>query len=272
MLGSESLQGLWRRTLLLRPGAAPDRTTQVLWLQGRRFFVDLRQPSGRPSFAGVTCLCQSTAEQVLWLARQEGFAGEFGVDGEIGEWQREIDFQPPAPLADRGRLVLAKDTLTETGTEADYSEEWQCQSTRAQPAFGLRLTGEAGSPAYLLRSGAVFMYARPRATALPPGGDLASHVLGARDLEAQQALVDFEISFGRVDGTAWRIRHSSLPFKEASEFQPSVDAAGEHVELPDLDADGRSLRRRWRIAECDSTHTASDLAQLMHGPSVVSAS
>jgi hypothetical protein len=56
------------------PNGRRDTTTWVNWLQGPSFYVDLRQPSGRPDFREATSLDQLSRPQIEWLATQEGFA------------------------------------------------------------------------------------------------------------------------------------------------------------------------------------------------------
>ncbi len=112
------VRGVWRRSLLLRPDGTRDTTGFVVWMQGTRHFVDLRQPADRPRFDGPDNL---TAPQLAWLARQEGFAGELVQDGEFVEWRRALDFQPPSGSPDSARLWFEGATLVEEGRHAPAS-------------------------------------------------------------------------------------------------------------------------------------------------------
>jgi hypothetical protein len=253
-----ALHGLWRRTVIERPGTAPDRSTEVHWLQGRRLYVDLRQPPDRPSFADSRCLRQLGGREIAWLAGQEGFAGELTIADDHVEWHRAIDIQPASSLADRARLERRGDRLAEYGTEAEYFEEWQRQPGEAEPCWGLSLTAGKLS-ARLVRVGAVFAYARSRPQALGAAATLAELVGAASSLAAKQDLLDLEISFGRIDGEErWTIERSSLPFKEGTIFARQSDAQQpEQLRIADVAPDGAAVTRVWRIVDVD--HAAAVL-------------
>ena len=263
MLNIDDLRGVWRRILLQRPGVEADRSSRVYWLQGDRFFADLRQPAGRPEFSGIRCLRQLQGPQIAWLALQEGFAGTFHLSDDVAEWHRAVDFQPATGIADRGRLRLEGDVLEERGTEAPYVEQWQREGIARAPAFGLRLERDFGQTAYLLRTGDAFFYVRPRRSLLPSGRDLSALVAEMPDLESRQDLLDFEISFGRTQAGCWRIRHSSLPFKEGQAFRCAFSGTSSLI-LDDIGPDGRPVRSRWSIAESDAPVGEDELAQLLH--------
>ena len=62
------VRGLWRRTIYRRGNEAPDASTDVHWMQGPRFFADIRQPVERASFVRVGCLRDLESEHLAWLA------------------------------------------------------------------------------------------------------------------------------------------------------------------------------------------------------------
>ena len=117
--------GLWRRLVLSLPGRPVDTLTEVGWLQGPGFYVDLRQPPAISAKVQASCLAELTPEEARLLARQEGFAGSFHLAGDEAEWARAVDYQPAGLLGDRGRLEDHGDLLVEHGIEADYIEHWQ---------------------------------------------------------------------------------------------------------------------------------------------------
>jgi len=122
---AESYQGQWSRLILSRPGEPVETLEQTTWLQGPELYVDLRQPPAIASRIQASCLAEVTLDEARLMASQQGFAGRFVLCGDQAEWLREIDFQPLAPLGDRGRLELEGDLLIEYGVEADYIEYWQ---------------------------------------------------------------------------------------------------------------------------------------------------
>jgi hypothetical protein len=244
-------QGLWRRTLIERPGSAPDRSTAVFWLQGRSGFVDLRQPPDRPSFEHVRCLRQLGDREIAWLASQEGFAGTLAVAGDRAEWHRAIDIQPATGIADRARLSRIGDRLAEYGTEAEYFEEWELQPGETEPCWDVALA-DGALRGRLLRVGAVFAYARSRPRPLAGEGTLAARVAAAPSLAARQDLVDIEISLGRIVDDRWTIERSSLPFKEGTILAPQAIAdRPERLQIADLEPGGDMLMRRWHIVGVD---------------------
>jgi hypothetical protein len=245
--------------LIERPDQPPDRSTRVSWLQGPRFFVDLRQPADRPSFGGVDCLRDLELPHLEWLARQEGFAGETRVEDDIVEWVRKIDFQPDSGTLDRGRVQLNGQVLTEIGLESAYLELWQRDTPAPEPCWGARLadllTADVG---YIVRAGNTLMFARARARSLPECRDLSEALSATMPLGAQQDLLDFEISFGALapSGEEWTIERSTLPYKEGRAVAISVpNDGGDVIECDDWDQNGHKIRRRWRIAELDSPVT-----------------
>jgi len=205
-------RGLWRRRLL-RDADGEDRDTRVWWLQGDGCYVDLRQPAERPDFSGVTGFDQCNHEQLAWLARQQGFAGQLLIDSKRLHWQRRIDLQPPAALADIGDVRWDGDCLHEQGVLADYAEEWLWQRP-ASSASGVWETPDGRGLRVVL--GEWFMQAVDRRPSLPPGTNLAR--LLTRTGADPAALLDCAIDFGRIEhtGNEWQVLHSSLPWREGN--------------------------------------------------------
>jgi len=107
--------GLWRRTLLIEADGSQDASTDVVWLQGISAYVDSR-----------------------------GFAGVLHQRGDVFEWQRDIDTQPPEPVPDVGAMHWDGDTLIEKGVYADYVEHWVRDPGPAAPCWAIALTSQAG--------------------------------------------------------------------------------------------------------------------------------
>jgi hypothetical protein len=66
-------------------------------------------------------------------------------------------------------------------------------------------------------------------------------------LEGARALLDCEISQGRIDSGAWRITRSTLPFRVGDTLAPAL--AGAVLTVGDRAASGGGARTAWRIAE-----------------------
>jgi hypothetical protein len=258
-LAIEDLGGLWRRSLMAWPDGRRDTTSWVNWLQGPSFYVDLRQPLGRPDFREVTSLDGLTRAQIEWLAGQEGFAGELTwLDGTF-EWHREVDFQVKAADPDRGRLrregdIMVEEGMSEEGEEGlggRYVEHWHREAAGPAPACALRFEDRPnGCRGFIVRRGDVFMYARGRSTAVCPALHFHEHVANAPSLAAAQDLIDCEISQGAVTAAAWIIRRSTLPFKEGRRLDPRfVEGRTAGLAITDLSRDGRSIERQVEITD-----------------------
>src|SRR5580700_5540438 len=118
------MPGMWRRSLIIQADGVRDTTSQVRWLQARTLFVDLRQGAALPDFLQLRCLDDLSFPDLLQLARQEGFAGRLGFEGDCFEWRRLIDFQPRSLRADAGRLWWEDEILVEAGRDEAYVEHW----------------------------------------------------------------------------------------------------------------------------------------------------
>ncbi len=161
--------GLWRRTLLIDSDGAHDTSTGVAWLQGATAYVDTR-----------------------------GFAGRLGQHGDVFEWQRLIDVEPPGPHPDAGRMHWAAGVLIEVGVHEDYVEHWVRGDGPAAPCWALFATD-----AILLRAGAHFGWAQPSGVVLGMIGDrrwtaLDPHMDGS-ELVASGVRRHIEDSEGDVD-------------------------------------------------------------------------
>lgn len=176
--------GLWRRTLLIEADGSRGAGTNVIWLQGRSLFVDVRGPG-------------------------QGFAGRLDQRLDIFEWNRLVDLQP-AGVPDAGRMSWDGDTLVEAGVHADYTEHWEREPGAAEPCWGLLL-----SSAVLVRVGNRFGWAWHR-------GDAAGVSIGeidgtvwrittSTDSTRVDAVLEPAVISGRLhvdDDIAWEIKES----------------------------------------------------------------
>src|SRR5690606_8278056 len=76
----------FERTLLARPGREADTSTRVTWIQGEHLYCDLRQPAG----LAARGMRDTTLDDLLALAQQEGFAGPLLDRGDHVEWVRTV--------------------------------------------------------------------------------------------------------------------------------------------------------------------------------------
>lgn len=256
------LYGLWRRSLIAWPNGLADTTTSVRWLQGLCTYLDLRQPADLPAFPARRGLRDLSIDDCAWLARQEAFAGRFTFDGSDFEWARAIDFQPKALYSDVGSLCWDGNVLVERGRDIAYVEHWHRDAAvPMQPIAALELRERSlGLKGALLRVGPHFMVARDRVLVPPLHQTLVECVAGAVSLAQAQALVDCEISFGRVSSAGFLISASTLPFRVGDRLDPQI--RGEALTIRDRTAEGDPTERHWLItaAEGDLGRLASHTA------------
>lgn len=244
--------GLWERSLIVWPDGSRDTTTFAAWLQGPALFADLRQPGDPPSFDGVSCLDDVPPSHFDWLARQEGFAGRFVRAGIAFEWQRNIEFQCASAQSDAGYLEFsAEGVLIEEGRDIPYVEHWHRASPEVAPHFAARMRGRQGREGVLVRAGKIFMFVRGRAEPLPHGASLAGLVKAASPHEAR-TLLDCEISLGEVQGEAWRIARSTLPYRVGVDLAPSFASDRTIFTTADAERDGTVFERTWTVVELDA--------------------
>ena len=65
-----------------------------------------------------------------------GFAGRLSQHGDVFEWQRLIDIEPPGPFPDAGRMRWEARVLIEVGVHEDYVEHWVRQDGPADAVLG----------------------------------------------------------------------------------------------------------------------------------------
>jgi hypothetical protein len=207
--------GLWRRSILVLPDGSTDTTTEVLWLQTRSMFADIRVPATRPKQAGDGFAAYTDADLAA-LAAMQGFGGVLEVEADICRWRRRYDYQPPGGPPDEAGYTIEGDLLIETGLHADYREDW----VRETAPDALLAAFTLGDDTMLVVAGDHFIEIRNRNVALPEADSLADLVKqdlasGARD--RAEARMDLRIAYGRVapiDGVPWQITRSTLPWLE----------------------------------------------------------
>lgn len=222
-------RGVWQRTLLDAPGVH-DTTTTVLWMQTGRWHADLRIAAGRPDFSGVGSLDTCNAQQLAWLASQQGFAGITAVDSTSGQdicvWHRLVDLQPPGLTADAGVMEFTRDCLIETGVHGPYVEHWIALPASQDECVVYRCGGDQDRMPMLLVAGQYMMRVQDRRGAWPSelvAGTTLAQLLSVLPLPQQHSLLDIEISFGIRSGSGWQIRHSTLPWLEGQQVKFAID-------------------------------------------------
>lgn len=167
--------GLWRRTLLIEADGTRDEKPGVLWLQGQTAYVDSR-----------------------------GFAGTLAQHGNIFEWHRAVDVQPPGAFPDAGEMRWEGEVLVETGVHEDYVEHWVRDTGEVVvPTGALHLSGPGGTPALLVRAGALFGWADRGQVVIGTVGGADYQALGivmsGNEIQANGVLWTVNQTEGKVD-------------------------------------------------------------------------
>jgi hypothetical protein len=161
--------GLWRRTLLIEGDGPRVVGGDVRWLQGDVAYVDSR-----------------------------GFGGRLHQRGDVFEWHRMVDLEPPGPFPDAGVMHWDGDVLVETGVHEGYVEHWVRDDGPDTPRWSLTLRSADVADALLLRVGGVFGWASTSTVTLAAVGGAEWEALAPR-------LSDGEI---RVNGARWAVVQS----------------------------------------------------------------
>jgi hypothetical protein len=209
--------GVWQREWIRRHNGPSDRSVTVRYVQTPSVFGDLRIPEDRPDVGGATSLADLSDDQLLLLAKQNGFAGVATMAGLNATWKHEIDFQPADPAPDVGRIEPAGEgNMLEHALDGSYVERWTFVPRVAGPeagAFAVRVVRDEHTTQLLAVAGQRFLYARARSRALPAGTSLTeiiTRVKPGRDFVI--AWLDCEVSYGITHG--WWIEYSTLPWQQ----------------------------------------------------------
>lgn len=255
------LGGVWRRTLVRESNGSTDRTTAVTWVQGPSLFGDLRRPARLDEEVGRGCLAGLDRPQLLALCRQKAFAGTLEADGSVFNWVRRIDLHPPTAVPDAGTLRWEQSArvepgvlLVEEGVHEDYLEHWApvVRAPVTLAAAALLEDPQEGCAGVLVRAGSWFCYARDRSVPLPASAvPLAEQVAGCAGRAQAVALLDCEVSIGRVRTGRWEIAHSTLPHRVGSVLRPELSPSGDHLRISDADLQGRDRTRDWLLTRAE---------------------
>ena len=249
------LHGAWHRTLVREADGSTDDASAI-WLQGPPLFADLRQPPGLAGLVGGSHPKDLDRPQLLALCGQKAFAGTLVQDGDAFSWVRRIDLHPPAPLPDAGTLRWDGAVLVEEGLHEAYLEHWELieGSPDGGPAGALLDDPLEGRTAVLVRVGTWFGYARDRSVPLrTPLAPLVEQVLGCGRRAEAAALLDCEVSIGRVRADRWEIVRSTLPHRVGVQLEPRLNPAGDRLRIRDPDPQGRSRPRDWHVSGVQGT-------------------
>jgi len=254
-------RGVWVRTRLQASADQADAVpptaplTWARWLQTSLWHADLRVPD--EAMAGRVSAPLSTLEpdQLAALTHQSAFAGCTRVDahpqGELCSWLRRIDYQPPALAPDAAWIVFdAPDRMIRIDQHRDVTETWERLPDSVGTFRVLSGVDEQGQPdgRLMLQAGVHLCLVRDRRRPWPRGLNPGLALVDVLLAQPEHALawLDLELSFGRLDGSTWRIERSTLPAREGLELPCTVQRWRTSNEA-DVTLGG--VTSRWHILE-----------------------
>ena len=259
------LPGVWSREWILREGIQSSPST-VRYLQTPSLFGDVRLPIDRARFRYAASFADLSDGELLILARQRGFIGHTTVEKLVSTWHHEVDFQPPDPAADIGRIErLGVGRMYERALDGSYTELWWSLASGDDRFLTVRLERAGRLDRILLVAGDYFFYGRNRAKDLPAAPSLDALIATTKAPRATIIeYLDCELSVGRIRGgsTPWEIEYSTLPWRETRhlDFVDRIRAGGSIGGLTPLAEAGET----WTVPV--NTLNSEDLAALFPAP------
>jgi hypothetical protein len=225
------LLGVWSREWIERQGVQTSTYT-VRYLQTPLLFGDVRVPINRPKLLEAASFADLTDGELGILATQRGFIGHTTVENLTSTWHHEVDFQPPNPDADIGRIErVGKGRMYEKAVDSSFTELWWSLSSGDDRFLAVRVERAGRLDRILLVAGDYFFYGRNRAKDLPAAVSLDALIATTRATRGEIiAYLDCELSVGRIRGGSmpWEIQYSTLPWREARQldFVDRIRAGG----------------------------------------------
>lgn len=220
------LTGVWRREVITTPHSPRDDTTQVMWIQTRSWYADIRVPATRPSRPGAAGFGDFTAEELVGLAAVQGFAGQLAATPRVCAWRRDLDFQPPSPIPDEGTWQVDGRVMIERGVHVEYEEVWVREPDTQGPLLAFALEHNSAVPGrkgLMMIAGDHFLAILDRPHPLPAGEDLPAIVraeLASGGPMAAAGRLAMPLCYGRLSegATPWEVKLSSWPWLEGQGF------------------------------------------------------
>ena len=255
------LLGVWSREWIERQRVRTSAFT-VRYLQTPSLFGDVRLPVDRPRLLHAASFADLTDGELRILATQRGFIGRTTVENMVSTWHHEVDFQPPDPDPDIGRIERAgKGRMYERALDSSFTELWWSITSGDDRFLAVRVERAGRLDRILLVAGDYFFYGRNRAKDLPAAASLVALIDATKATRSNIIeYLDCELSVGRIRGgsTRWEIQYSTFPWRESGhlDFIDRIRAGGSIGGLAPLAEAGET----WTVPV--NTLNSEDLAVL----------
>jgi hypothetical protein len=107
--------GLWKRESIAFDDGEPQETATVFWLQGEKYFADLRIPLDQPEIPAGQSFEDLAMKNLLVHANFSSFGGNIDSTENWIRWNHWINFLPRPGQVDQGNVFWQDGNLIEDG-------------------------------------------------------------------------------------------------------------------------------------------------------------
>lgn len=217
--------GCWRRAWIEYADGTFDDQSTVIWLQTESQMADVRIAADRGDLSHRGSLRDCTIDELAALATSDASSGftecgpaivnDLGVRSATATWNTRghgVNFQPVSAFPEPGIMSWNADAtvMTERAPSGAYVEEWRLVAGSRAP-----LSVVTTNAATIYRAGDVAAFVRDRTVPIPRVARLSDLVDEyASDRRTVEQLLDCEFSVAELNGRAWVISASTLPWRE----------------------------------------------------------
>jgi hypothetical protein len=114
--------GLWKRESIAFDDGEPQETATVFWLQGEKYFADLRIPLDQPQIPTGQSLENLKMKELLMHANFSSFGGNIDATESWIRWNHWMNFLPRPGQVDQGDVFWRDGKLIEDGQFESFQD------------------------------------------------------------------------------------------------------------------------------------------------------
>jgi Protein HRI1 len=114
--------GLWKRESIAFDDSEPQETATVFWLQGEKYFADLRIPLDQPQIPARQSLEDLEMKDLLMYANFSSFGGNIDATENWIRWNHGMNFLPRPGQVDQGNVFWQDGNLIEDGQFESFQD------------------------------------------------------------------------------------------------------------------------------------------------------